>query len=70
MKLGLDGYVIKSPRHNARLPVAARTCLDRSKVRARAIRSETRLAALLENIHLGVLRMPLEGELEEANRAF
>jgi len=70
MKLGLDDYVIKSPRHYARLPVAARTCLDRSEVRARAIRSETRLAALLENIHLGVFRMSLEGKLEEANRAF
>lgn len=70
MKLGLDDYVIKSPRHYARLPVAVRTCLDRKEIRARAIRSETRLAALLENIHLGVFRMSLEGRLEEANRAF
>lgn len=70
MKLGLDDYVIKSPRHYARLPVAVSTCLDRKEIRARAIRSETRLAALLENIHLGVFRMSLEGKLEEANRAF
>lgn len=70
MKLGLDDYVIKSPRHYARLPVAVRTCLDRKEIRARAIRSETRLAALLENIQLGVFRMSLEGRLEEANRAF
>ena len=70
MKLGLDDYVIKSPRHYARLPVAVRTCLDRKEIRARAMRSETRLAGLLENIQLGVFRMSTEGRLEEANRAF
>jgi signal transduction histidine kinase len=70
MKHGLDDYVIKSPRHYARLPVAVRTCLDRSEIRSRAIRTETRLAALLENIELGVFRMSLEGELEDGNRAF
>jgi signal transduction histidine kinase len=70
MKHGLDDYVIKSPRHYARLPVAVRTCLDRTEIRARAIRSETRLANLLENIHLGVFRMSLEGQLEDGNRAF
>jgi signal transduction histidine kinase len=70
MKLGLDDYVIKSPRHYARLPVAVRTCLDRSEIRARAIRSETRLSSLLENIHLGVFRMALDGRIEEGNRAF
>jgi signal transduction histidine kinase len=69
MKLGLDDYVIKSPRHYPRLPVAVRTCLDRTEIRARAIRSETRLASLLENIQLGVFRMSLEGRLEECNRA-
>jgi signal transduction histidine kinase len=69
MKLGLDDYVIKSPRHYARLPVAVRTCLDRSEIRSRAIRSETRLAALLDNIHLGVFRMSLDGDLEEGNRS-
>lgn len=70
MKLGLDDYVIKSPRHYARLPVAVRGCLDRSEIRARAIRSETRLAALLENINLGVFRMSLEGKLQDANKSF
>jgi len=70
MKHGLDDYVIKSPRHYARLPVAVSTCLDRTEIRSRAIRSETRLAALLENIQLGVFRMSLEGAIEEGNRAF
>lgn len=70
MKHGLDDYVIKSPRHYARLPVAVRTCLDRSEIRARAIRSETRLAALLERIQLGMFRVSLAGEIEEGNKAF
>jgi signal transduction histidine kinase len=70
MKHGLDDYVVKSPRHYARLPVAVRTCIDRSEIRSRAIRSETRLAALLENIELGVFRMSLEGAIEEGNKAF
>jgi signal transduction histidine kinase len=70
MKHGLDDYVIKSPRHYARLPVAVRTCLDRTEIRSRAIRSETRLASLLENIQVGVFRISLEGEIEEGNRAF
>jgi len=70
MKHGLDDYVVKSPSHYARLPVAVRTCLDRSEIRSRAIRSETRLAALLENIELGVFRMSLDGGLEEGNKAF
>lgn len=70
MKHGLDDYVIKSPRHYARLPISVRTCMDRTEIRARAIRTETRLAALLENIQLGVFRMSLNGDLEDANRAF
>lgn len=70
MKHGLDDYVIKSPRHYARLPVAVRTCLDRTEIRSRAIRSETRLASLLENIQVGVFRLSLDGEIVEGNRAF
>lgn len=70
MKHGLDDYVIKSPRHYARLPVAVRTCLDRGEIRSRAIRSETRLAALLESIQLGMFRISLDGEIEEGNKAF
>jgi signal transduction histidine kinase len=70
MKHGLDDYVVKSPRHYARLPLAVRTCIDRSEIRSRAIRSETRLAALLENIELGVFRMSLDGVVEEGNKAF
>jgi signal transduction histidine kinase len=69
MKAGLDDYVIKSPKHYIRLAVAVRSCLDRSEIRQRALRSETRLQTLLNRLNVGVFRMSLQGELVEANRA-
>lgn len=69
MKRGLDDYVIKSPRHYVRLAVAVRSCLDRSEVRLRAIRSETRLQTLLEHARMGLFRLSLDGELLDANRS-
>ena len=69
MKAGLDDYVIKSPKHYVRLAVAVRSCLDRAEIRLRALRSETRLHTLLERLNLGVLRMTLEGDVVDANRA-
>jgi len=69
MKAGLDDYVIKSPKHYVRLAVAVRSCLDRAEIRLRALRSETRLYTLLERLNVGVLRMTVEGDVVDANRA-
>jgi signal transduction histidine kinase len=69
MKAGLDDYVIKSPKHYVRLAVAVRSCLDRAEIRLRALRSETRLHTLLERLNVGVLRMTVEGDVVDANRA-
>lgn len=69
MKAGLDDYVIKSPKHYMRLAVAVGSCLDRAEIRLRALRSETRLHTLLEWLNVGVLRMTVEGNVVEANRA-
>jgi signal transduction histidine kinase len=69
MKAGLDDYVIKSPKHYLRLAVAVRSCLDRAEIRTRALRSETRLQTLLERLNVGVLRLTVEGEVLDANRA-
>jgi signal transduction histidine kinase len=69
MKAGLDDYVIKSPKHYMRLAVAVRSCLDRAEIRLRALRSETRLHTLLERLNVGVLRMTMEGDVVDANRA-
>lgn len=69
MKAGLDDYVIKGPKHYVRLAAAARSCLDRAEIRLRALRSETRLHTLLEQLNVGVLRTTMEGEVVDANRA-
>jgi signal transduction histidine kinase len=69
MKAGLDDYVIKSAKHYLRLAVAVRSCLDRAEIRLRALRSETRLHTLLERLNVGVLRLTVEGEIVDANRA-
>lgn len=69
MKAGLDDYVIKSPKHYVRLAVAVRSCLDRAEIRLRALRSETRLYTLLERLNVGVMRLTVEGEIVDANRA-
>jgi signal transduction histidine kinase len=69
MKAGLDDYVIKSPKHYIRLAAAVRSCLDRTEIRKRALRSETRLQTLLNRLDVGVFRMSLEGELLDANPA-
>ena len=69
MKAGLDDYVIKSPKHYVRLAVAVRSCLDRAEIRLRALRSETRLHTLLERLNVGVLRLMVEGDVVDANRA-
>jgi len=69
MKAGLDDYVIKSPKHYMRLAVAVRSCLDRAEIRLRALRSETRLHTLLERLNVGVLRLTMEGDVVDANRA-
>ncbi len=69
MKAGLDDYVIKSPKHYVRLVVAVRSCLDRAEIRLRALRSETRLQTLLDRLNVGVLRLTVDGDVVDANRA-
>jgi len=69
MKAGLDDYVIKSAKHYVRLAVAVRSCLDRAEIRLRALRSETRLHTLLERLNVGVLRLTVDGDVVDANRA-
>ncbi|MGH8199015.1 MAG: sensor histidine kinase [Steroidobacteraceae bacterium] len=69
MKAGLDDYVIKSPKHYMRLAVAVSSCLDRAEIRLRALRSETRLHTLLDRLNVGVLRMTVEGNVIDGNRA-
>ncbi|MDB5104934.1 MAG: response receiver sensor histidine kinase response regulator [Fibrobacteres bacterium] len=70
MKAGLDDYVLKSTRHFLHLSAAARTVLERERLRKRAETSELRLHDLLTALEVGVYRTDGAGRLLEANPAF
>ena len=70
MKAGLDDYMIKSPKHYIRLPVAVRSCLQRAESQQRTLRLEMRLQFLLNRLNVGVFRATLEGRILEGNAAF
>lgn len=48
MKAGLDDYVLKSPKHLARLPAAVRSALDEAERRRAAAEAEERYRCLVE----------------------
>ncbi len=70
MKAGLEDYVLKSPKHYIRLPVAVRSALDGALNQRRAIHLENRLQFLLNRLDVGVFRATQAGELIEGNAAF
>lgn len=70
MKEGLDDYVIKSVVHLVRLRASVRAVLERSATARQVEQLETRLAALLGSLKLGVYRRSASGELLECNDAF
>ncbi len=70
MKAGVDDYIIKSPKHYIRLPVAVRSCLQRAESQQKVLRLEMRLQSLLNRLNVGVFRSTLEGRILEANAAF
>jgi PAS domain S-box-containing protein len=70
MKAGLDDYVLKSPKHYVRLPLAVRQALQRAETQQRAERSEIRLQELLNRLNVGVFRSTLDGHLLEGNASF
>jgi PAS domain S-box-containing protein len=57
MKEGLDDYVIKTPKHYARLPYALEACLDRRT----AERARAQLAAVVESSDDAIIGMTPEG---------
>lgn len=69
MKAGLDDYVLKSPKHFRRLPVAVRGVLEKAQHRRAAIEAETRYRRLFENVPLGLYRSTPEGCLLDLNPA-
>ncbi len=69
MKAGLDDYIIKSPKHYARLAVAVRAAVERSLQRQALLEAQNRYQRLFEGVPLGLYRMTLTGQVLEANSA-
>ncbi len=69
MKAGLDDYVMKSPKHYFRLPIAVRSALKQARDRTALKQAETRYSELFERVPVGLYRITPEGQILEANAA-
>jgi len=69
MKLGLDDYVLKSPKQFGRLCAAARNALRLSRQKWEVREAETKYAALFEAVPIGIYRMSPAGQILDANAA-
>lgn len=69
MKMGLDDYVIKSPKHFVRLAAAVRLAWEREKLRRARQEAETRYRRLFEGVPVGLYRLSPDGQILEANPA-
>ena len=69
MKAGLDDYIVKNRHHAVRLRGAVRAALDRAETRRRADRIESRLQALLAQLHIGAFHCSLDGRFLDVNPA-
>src|SRR5882672_7263663 len=63
MKAGLDDYVLKSPRHFARLPAAAVLALERARQRRVLREVERRYERLFNRIPVGLFRVAFDGRI-------
>lgn len=69
MKAGLDDYVIKSPRHFARLPAAAVNALRQAKMRQQKAEAEANFTRLFETMPIGLFHMRPDGTILQVNGA-
>ncbi|MDY6785962.1 MAG: response regulator [Cyanobacteriota bacterium] len=69
MKMGLDDYVIKSPKHFVRLAAAVRSAWEREKLRRARYEAEMRYRRLFEGVPMGLYRLSREGKILDANPA-
>ena len=70
MKLGLDDYVIKSPRHFSRLPTAVQNALRQAHCRKEKMEAEANFARLFDTVPIGLFHMQPDGTILQVNRAF
>lgn len=69
MKSGLDDYVLKSPRHYARLPAAAQRAIQVARQKRELRDAEHRYTVLFDSVPVGLYRATAAGEILDANPA-
>ena len=69
MKAGLDDYVIKSPQHFFRLPLAVRAVLEQAQQRQALKAAETRYSRLFDRVPVGLYQITPQGQILAANPA-
>jgi PAS domain S-box-containing protein len=69
MKMGLDDYVIKSPKHFVRLAAAVRSAWEREQLRRARQEAETLYRRLFEGVPVGLYRLSPDGHILDANPA-
>jgi len=69
MKKGLDDYILKSPKHFARIPVAVKLTLEKAEQRRALGEAESRYRDLFERVPIGLYRINLDGKILDANPA-
>jgi PAS domain S-box-containing protein len=69
MKAGLDDYVLKSPKHYARLPSAAKLAVKMSRQRHELKDAESRYTTLFSTVPVGLYRTTSDGQILDANPA-
>src|SRR2546427_11469808 len=69
MKAGLDDYVLKGPKHYARLPAAAHLALERAGQRRALLEAETRYQTVFNDVPVGLFRLARDGRFIDSNAA-
>ncbi len=69
MKIGLDDYVLKSPKHFLRLAISLKAALKRAEDERRSRNIEERYKQLFSNLPICVYRTSMNGQLQEMNPA-
>ncbi len=69
MKSGIEDYILKSPRHFVRLPIAVRSALENIQQRQALKEAESRYQSLFDNVPVGLYRSTPAGQILDANPA-
>ena len=69
LKVGVDDYIVKNPRHIVRLPVAVRVAMAKIRRQKALSEIERRFRQLFTNLPIGLAIVDAEGRIVHANPA-